>query len=257
MRSLYLTSFKHCMDDGRQAFRDSARKALVLVPGSSVGAALGFGTLDVLRRGGYELLVVPSQDAIDVLGKDNIASLAGLTGTQLDMGRCGPDIVKHVDLVYLPVVSPSLVARVGHGIYDEPLASLVFHALMAGVPVIGTEDGARPTSDGYRAKGYSNPSPGLVEMLEANLGAVAALGMRLYPSRSVAKELGRVINIPSAVPAGKPSVLNTKVITRSDLVGLENCTVLVPTGARFTELAKEYAAEKGVKFSCNQEGEVC
>lgn len=251
---LYLASFRNHTAKDQKTFWGSRKKALVLVAGSGIGGEGGFCALSVLRQAGYELWVVPSKEAVNAYGLESIASLAGVPVAQLGGVRIDAEAVGHVDLLYLPVVSPGFVAKVAHGVYDDILTRYVFHALMAGVPVVGVEDGAEPASDCYKALGYTEPPPGLVQLLQSNIAAAAKVGIRLRPLETIADELTRTVGVSNPEAEEGMPVLDARVVTRSDLLGLENRSVLVSPTTRFTDLAKEYAAGKSIDFLRRQEG---
>ena len=247
--NLYLANLKHQNDCSRRDIGYPAEKCvLTLVPGATGGGMAGFAALGLLRRRGYRLIVAVSAAALAVYGRENLSSLT----EQKDVltGVCQPELAQQAAFVYLPVISANLVGKLAHGIYDEPLATLVFHALMAGKEVVGVLDGANPAGEDFLRRGFSAPPAGLVKLLNANLAKVADQNIRLYPAVKIEGVLAELTGgqEETAAPSGQTVYWDRskRVITQADLQGLGQAVVIIPAGTRLTDVAREYAIARKI-----------
>ncbi|NYE56554.1 microcompartment protein PduM [Carboxydothermus ferrireducens] len=249
--SIYLTAMKNYLEQ-QNSLNSSKPKALILVAGATGGAQEGFQALERLRES-YEIIVVASQAALDLYGEENLKSLTGTAKIYQGKEFKIYDFLKVVNIVFLPVVSSNLVGKLAHGIYDEPLASLIFHAKLAGKPVIGVVDGALPDGDGFKSRGFTNPPPGLVKLINENIEKLRAQEIYLYKGKTILEKLSPYLGPQTAetsVVSSKTGVtLNKRVITREDLLELANQTVTVSQKTIITDLAREYAVQNNIKIN--------
>ena len=229
--NLYLTTMKLHSDRNRQAARQApGKRILTLVAGATGGGTTGFAALEPLLRQGYRLIVVASAAALGIYGRENLASLTGQPEILDGSEGCPPELVQTVEFVYLPVVSANLIGKLAGGIYDEPLATLIFHALMAGKEVIGVADGAQPDGSEFRRRGFANPPAGLAELLNVNLAKVAAQNIRLYPAAAIAGVLAERAGT-AADSMDRATICwnqRKKIITQADLKGLAHVVLSAP-----------------------------
>jgi hypothetical protein len=222
-------------------------KALVLISESMSRAEAGFLGLDLLRREGYQLFCTASDRALACWGRERLLALSGLEGLSSAEDREWDNLDESVSLVYLPAVSPGLLGKLAHGIYDEPLTSLILLAQLRGLPVIGILDGV--LSEERSGTGPLRRGPG--RTLRENRERVAAQGIDLFPSGVAGPELARRLGVrPEAERTGPPDgVLSPRrrVVTRADLEALEENVLTVPAGTILTALARDYAAEMGIE----------
>lgn len=225
----------------------------MLIPGATSGAQEGFSALAILRANNMSLLPVASTSALKLYGLENLQSLVFFHLVQTEAAFDNIDIVKSVELIYLPVITANLAGKLANGIYDELLAVLIFHAQMAGIPVIGTVDGASPEGEDFRRRGYNKPPAGLVAMLYNNLAKLAAQDIKLYPAREISEQLRKRLGCqPEQAAAAKNTerrdIIKKKFITLTDLQGQENTVLELIPNAVVTDLAKEYAGENNISF---------
>lgn len=251
--SLYLTTIKNNFSRQTDNVCSQGGKALVLILGATSGAQEGFSALEVLRANNMSLIPVASAGALKLYGVENLQSLGGFSLVHAETAFDNIDIVKSVELIYLPVITANLAGKLANGIYDEFLAVLIFHAQMAGIPIIGTVDGASPDGEDFRRRGYNNPSAGFAAMLNSNLAKIAAQDIKLYPAGEVANRLKKLLGSQSKVQAAEAKnneqqSIKKKFITLSDLQGKGNTVLELVPGAVITDLAKEYAEKSNISF---------
>jgi hypothetical protein len=221
--------------------------ALVLIAESMSRAEAGFGGLDLLRRKGYQLFCAASDRALSCWGRERLLSLTGLEDFSSAEDRERDNLGEPVSLVFLPTVPPGLLGKLAHGIYDEPLTSLILQAQLRGVPVIGVLDGALSEE----RSGVASFRRGLGRTLRENREKVAAQGIDLIPSGVAGPELARRLGVgPEAERTEPPDAAlppRRRIVTRADLEALEEDVLTVPAGTILTALARDYAVEKGIE----------
>lgn len=244
--SLYLTAMKNYLGQPKDE-ENHKPNALILIAGATGGADEGFKLVAELKNS-YNLLVVASQKALAIYGEENLKSLTG-SAKIINGENFSYELLKTTSLVYLPVISANLVGKLAHGIYDEPLASIIFHAKLAGKPVIGVVDGALPDGDGFTRRGFVNPPSGLVKLLRENIKRVLEQEILLVEAAKIQASLAPFLNTSSKT-AAQPTrtAINKRIVTREDLLNYENLELTVPKRAIITDLAREYAAQKNIKF---------
>ncbi|GAV21922.1 flavoprotein [Carboxydothermus pertinax] len=249
--SIYLTAMKNYL--GQQKTTESFKpKALILIAGATGGAEEGFLALERIKTT-YDLMVVASQNAFNLYGEENLKSLTGVSLIHNGEEFKNYDFLKTISLVFLPVITANLVGKLAHGIYDEPLASIIFHAKLAGKPVLGIVDGALPDGEGFKRRGFNNPPAGLVKLIQENIEKVREQEIFLYEGKKILAKLSPYLALPNPEIPKETSFTRIKIkkriVTRDDLLNLKEVEVIVPQKAILTDLAREYAAQKKIKIT--------
>ena len=249
--SIYLAAMKNYL---RLPPDEEVKKpmVLILVAGATGGAEIGFQMIGEIKNTSHPV-VVASQKAISIYGEENLKTLTGaakiFTGDEFNY-----DLIKATAFVYLPVVSANLVGKLAHGIYDEALSSIILHAKLAGKTVIGVVDGALANGEGFLRRGFSNPPSGLVRLLNENVKKVLEQEIFLVEAAKIKERLAPYLvnntaTEPNSIKTEKNRrEINKRIVTRDDLINLENTAVALPKRAIITDLAREYAAQNNITF---------
>ncbi len=226
-------------------------KALVIFTGGTIGFEQGLAEIKKLQNLCFEITVVLSAAAQEVLGIERIKEELGshisiVTAQSPYPGK----LLREADILIVPVLTQNTAAKLAYTLSDTMVSTLILQGLMMGKPVVAAANAADPL-DGWRAQ-YSmgNASAGLVQALQENLKKLARYGMQLVPVETIGSVSQNVLNRQKTVAVNslttKKTVLDAAAIQAAAQNGSKR--IAVSPGTIITPLAKDTARDCGVEI---------
>jgi 3-polyprenyl-4-hydroxybenzoate decarboxylase len=226
-------------------------KALVIFTGGTIGFEQGLTEIKKLQALCFEITVVLSVAAQEVLGIERIKEELGshisiVTAQSPYPGK----LLREADILIVPVLTQNTAAKLAHTLSDTMVSTLVLQGLMMGKPVVAAANAADPL-DGWRAQ-YSmgNASAGLVQALQENLKKLTRYGMHLVPVETIGSVSQKLLNQQKTVAVNpstnKKTVLDAATIQAAAQNG--STSVAVSPGTIITPLARDIARDCGVEI---------
>jgi hypothetical protein len=226
-------------------------KALVIFTGGTIGFEQGLAEIKKLQDLGFEVTVVLSVSAQDVLGIERIKEELGSHISIVTAQSSYPGkLLREADILIVPVLTQNTAAKLAHTLTDTMVSTLILQGLMMGKPIVAASNAADPL-DSWRAQ-YSmgNASAGLVKALQENLKKLAGYGMQLVPVETIGSVSQKLLNQQKTVavnpPTNKKTVLDAATIQAAAQNGSKS--IAVSRGTIITPLAKDIARDCGVQI---------
>lgn len=209
-----------------------------------------------------------SQSAKSVLDYEYIASELRVDNFLEDNSF---DCLEDADLIIVPVLTRNTAAKISAHFADTTLIDLIFHALMAGIPVLAAQNAADLSSDVWAELGMDKIPPALLEENQKQLKKIKSYGIQLIDAESISQEVKKIFNQEKLSSTEKKSenkveskdrndttnsnsiYLNSKVLTYRDINPLAEDIeiVYVKEDAIITPYARDVAKNKGM-IICSQ-----
>ncbi|MRN56410.1 hypothetical protein [Paenibacillus monticola] len=144
------------------------------------------------------------------------------------------------DVLFIPVLSLSLLSRLTQLDTGHPFVQLIVSALCAGIPVGALTLGAEPGHYRWGEQGLSQASPFLKEQMLAMVSKIESFGIKLL-------EPDKVGNWLSSAKAP----LKKQVLTAEDIrsaLKLDRTSIVLSRHAVITPLAADMAREYGIEL---------
>ncbi|ADQ14436.1 flavoprotein [Halanaerobium hydrogeniformans] len=209
-----------------------------------------------------------SQSAKSVLDYEYIASELGVENfLEENSFACLED----ADLIVVPVLTRNTAAKISAHFADTTLIDLIFHGLMAGIPVVAARNAADLSSDIWAELGMDKIPPALLEENQKQLRKIESYGIQLIEAEAISQTVQRLLGQTEKSSAGQKSnkkveskntdnntinnsiYLDSKVLTYRDINPLadEIEIVYVKENAIITPYARDVAQNKGM-IICSQ-----
>lgn len=240
------------------------KRALVVYTGSTINFADSLESLRKLKGEGFTYSVFLSPSAAALL--DVAAIREALEPENLWLGTTDqpPEaLATSYHTVLVPCLTINTASHIAACMPDSPASRIVTNAMWRGKNVVINIDGCCPDFPGRAAKGYRMTEP-LKAYLRENLAKIQAFGATLTSARGMYAKTMKVIGnlaaakaegkpmgacAVSAKPAGKAVRVSAKVLGNGHVMGCPaGGTLVVSKGTVVTQLAKEAAAQRGVKI---------
>ncbi|MBP2646172.1 MAG: flavoprotein [Firmicutes bacterium] len=248
----------------------SSMKMLVVFTGGMIGLQEAFAALRTLKDQGAELTAVLSPAAEKVIGLPVIKEQLGKEVAVITEVTANLyEVIRHTDLVLVPVLTQNSLAKLVHLIYDTVATEVILRAIQFGKKVIAARNAADPL-DSYRVQtGMAKAPEKLLRKMQGYMGQVEEYGIKLVD----AKELGWIVqqvlqtensrveiskksaildltyrnkeNRVAAGVKGKP-ILNAAQVQKAISSGEDRVVLVQDT--LITPLAKELAQEAGIEI---------
>ncbi|MFB0920835.1 MAG: flavoprotein, partial [Oscillospiraceae bacterium] len=178
--------FKQIVDLVVSKLIERSKKLLVLYTGSPVGMDAAQEQLRQLRREGYTFSVYASASARNVLNMNAIYDDLGVSDRRIIDDYHG--FLPLGSAMVIPTLTRNSAAKLAYGINDNPFCDIVSHGIMSGYEIIAAYDAccSKRAIDMSVQTGSANAYRA---MLAANLDALAAYGIRLTASNTLAEEV--------------------------------------------------------------------
>lgn len=239
------------------------KRALVVYTGSTINFADSLESLKKLKGEGFTYSVFLSPSAAALL--DVAAIREALEPENLWIGTTDqpPEaLATSYHTVLVPCLTINTASHIAACMPDSPASRIVTNAMWRGKNVVINIDGCCPDFPGRAAKGYRMTEP-LKAYLRENLAKIQAFGATLTSAQGLyAKTLKVIGNLTAAKAEEKPAgscalpkttgkavKVSAKVLGNGHVMGCPaGGTLVVTKGTVITQLAKEAAAQRGVKI---------
>ncbi|MGQ9532996.1 MAG: hypothetical protein ACUVTQ_09365 [Desulfotomaculales bacterium] len=227
---------------------------LVLLTGGTIGWPQVREGLRALAADGVTFRMVCSRAAARIHKREELLAICPPEHIVSEDGEQGAwRLLRETRGVLVPVLTRKTAARVAALDFAGLIPNLILEALMKGLPVVAARDAADPDHPEWRSVLGGEPHPGLAAALRENLRRVEALGVRLVAAAEL-EAAGRAmagaggVAVPKAHQPGAPVVRG--VLTAAEILAAarEGREIRLGPGALVTPLARDVAAEHGVRL---------
>lgn len=272
--ALMSTIVEYISDQIVLRYMDACKKAAVLFSGALIGYGDAVASLNKLKEEGWELTVVMSKAAAEVLTEERIQKDIGPEAIFVEGAPVnGRQIIDDNQFVIIPTLTINTAAKVANCISDNLLTNMISRAMATGKPVIAAVDGCCP-DNAVRAKIGFKVTDAYKAKMRSHLEDMQSFGIHLTVDHNLCKKVNQFytasfdFSSPDSgakpVSAGnkeakKPSCgclpktaeysvkLDKKVIGRVDVAKNAGYkTIIVGTDALVTGLASDEARNRGI-----------
>ncbi|WP_150269255.1 hypothetical protein [Paenibacillus tepidiphilus] len=219
---------------------------LVLLTGHFIGMEEGLAAIRTLAGSGARIKLAVDEQLTETMdlrevvrqtGVDDIISPAGL--------RSFP--AAGAELLFIPVLSLSLLARLSQLDTADPLVCLTVQALCAGKPVAALKLGATPGHYRWGEQGLSQARPALIQELQRKLDLIGSFGVSLLEANEVA-------NWPATAAGREPKKQVLTAADVQDAIKLNRTGIVLDDSAVITPLASDLARQAGIELTFKEKG---
>lgn len=273
--ALMSTIVEYISDQIVLRYMNACKKAAVLFSGALIGYADAVKSLKELKNDGWELTVVMSKAADEVLTKERIQNDIGPDAIYVEGAPVnGRQIIDDNQFVIVPALTINTAAKVANCISDNLLTNMISRAMATGKPVVAAVDGCCPDNE-VRAKMGFKVTDAYKARMRSNLEALQSYGIHFTVDNNLFEKVNKVytasFDFPSPDSNAKPAKvkaeqtaqpscsgsaaaeeassikLNKNVIGRVDIArNARYKTIIVGAGAVVTGLASDEAYNRGI-----------
>lgn len=214
------------------------KQALVIFTGAMAGYKDALHSLKEMSADGYNFKVVLSKSAQKILDQDKIKEELKVSDIYVEENPKDIDYLKKdIDKIVISTLTRNSAAKVATGIADTLPTYLISWGIMAGIPIVASEEGCNPKNSNSRH--YQN-------MLVNNLNILKEYGISLRKAKDIYKD--KFKEFTNSIEYEKEMFMEKKLITREDVIEAKNSNkkILVSKNTIVTQLAKDIAREIGV-----------
>lgn len=249
-------------------YMEACKKATVLFTGAIIGYTDAVESLKALKNDGWDMTVVLSQAAAEVITEDRIRKDIDPSAIYVEGAPVnGRQLINESQFVIIPALTINTAGKLANCIFDNLITNMVSYALHSGKPIVAAIDGCCPDNKvrekiGFKVNDYYKAK------LRSNLVELQAFGINLTTDKSLAGKVNKVFASSFDFPApeseeeAKPScgciaaqetvkstsiTLDKRVIGRVDVAknAMYN-TIIVSSDALVTGLAADEASKRGI-----------
>lgn len=253
-------------------YMDACKKATVLFTGALIGYNDAITSLKQLKEEGWELTVVMSKAAAEVITEDRIRKDIDPSAIYVEGAPVnGRQLINECQFVIVPALTINTAAKLANCIFDNLITNMISFAMHSGKPIVAAVDGCCPDNE-VRAKLGFKVTESYKSKLRSNLVDIQSFGIVLTTDKSLAKKVDKVFTSSFDFPVpesaeepkketAKPScgcaatqevkalttTLDRRVIGRVDIAkNARFKTIYVSSDALVTALAAEEASNRGI-----------
>lgn len=246
-----------------------AKRALVLFTGAKIGFNESMNELLEMKKNGWQLKVVLSDDAMNVLDPEAIKKELNLDKIyHRDNIESQRDLYTSVDLMIVGTMSINTAAKLAVGITDTVLLSLINHGFMAGIPLVAAKNACNPDDPRRIELGMGKSTAMYRKMLLSNMDKLKEFGMVLVEAKELECACDKGF-VAKAIPGDKKEeslnqdkkehlpvtspldaiTFDKKVVSRTDILKVRDAKIIkVPVDAIVTEYAIEAIDSFGLQM---------
>ena len=272
--ALMSTIVEYISDQIVLKYMDACKKAAVLFSGALIGYADAVASLKDMKKDGWQLKVVMSKAAAEVLTEERIKNDIDPDAIYVEGAPVnGRQIIDDNQFVIIPALTINTAAKVANCISDNLLTNMIARAMATGKPIVAAIDGCCPDNE-VRAKIGFKVTDAYKKRMRSNLEALQSYGIHLTVDANLFAKLNKVYTASFDFPVpgsdkdtqtakqsdkkscgcntkqaeAKESVkLDKKVIGRVDIAkNARYKTIIVREDALITGLAKDEANNRGI-----------
>lgn len=190
--ALMSTIVEYISDQIVLRYMDACKKAAVLFSGALIGYADAVRSLKELKNDGWELTVVMSKAADEVLTKERIQNDIGPDAIYVEGAPVnGRQIIDDNQFVIVPALTINTAAKVANCISDNLLTNMISRAMATGKPIVAAVDGCCPDNE-VRAKLGFKVTEAYKARMRNNLEAIQSYGIHLTIDHDLCKKVNKV-----------------------------------------------------------------
>ncbi len=221
--ALMSTIVEYISDQIVLRYMDACKKAAVLFSGALIGYADAVKSLKELKNDGWELTVVMSKAADEVLTKERIQNDIGPDAIYVEGAPVnGRQIIDDNQFVIIPALTINTAAKVANCISDNLLTNMISRAMVTGKPVVAAVDGCCPDSE-VRAKIGFKVTDAYKVRMRSNLEALQSYGIHLTVDNNLFDKVNKVytasFDFPSPDSSEEPAQVKTEQVAQPSCSG--------------------------------------
>lgn len=238
------------------------RKALVAFTGGSIGFLEGINEIKKLMENGWQVKVLLSKSAENVLTAENIKSQLNIEDIYLESQVIDTSsLYDDIDILIIPVLTLNTAAKLALCINDSMIPSITSHIIMQGKPIVAAKNACDLNNPTRLALGMNRTPEAYKRQTQHYLQLLEDYGLHLVEAEDIynttinlnsyiKKEEKVNISIPLKKTCTKEINFTKKVLSREDIMELakENSDIRLSSGTIVTDLAKETARELDIKI---------
>lgn len=232
-------------------------RALVLFTGGKTKYQEAIKEVKKLADQGWSFAFACSEGAEAIYGSELRAAFPGAEFLTNPLKQSPLELQEKMDLVLIPALSQNSLIKIALGLGDTLPTLLIKMALLLGKPILASNNAA-DTRYFCQQRGLSNPSPGLLELMDGYLDKVASFGIELTDVRNLAQQAealvrGKKTELSPTIICSKSDKARSvakKVITGEDITRAagKGEDIYYQVGTLVTPLARDLARQHGVRL---------
>ncbi|MCI5504310.1 MAG: flavoprotein [Anaerobutyricum sp.] len=221
--ALMSTIVEYISDQIVLRYMDACKKAAVLFSGALIGYTDAVASLNELKKEGWELTVVMSKAAAEVLTEERIKNDIDPEAIFVEGAPVnGRQIIDDNQFVIIPALTINTAAKVANCISDNLLTNMISRAMATGKPIVAAIDGCCPDNE-VRAKIGFKVTDAYKARMRSNLEAIQSYGINLTVDRNLCQKVNKVYTASFDFPVpgsdAKPEPKTTKEATTKPACG--------------------------------------
>ena len=221
--ALMSTIVEYISDQIVLRYMDACKKAAVLFSGALIGYADAVASLNELKKEGWELTVVMSKAAAEVLTEERIKNDIDPEAIFVEGAPVnGRQIIDDNQFVIIPALTINTAAKVANCISDNLLTNMISRAMATGKPIVAAIDGCCPDNE-VRAKIGFKVTDAYKARMRSNMEAIQSYGINLTVDRNLCQKVNKVYTASFDFPVpgsdAKPEPKTTKEATTKPACG--------------------------------------
>lgn len=252
-------------------YMEACKKATVLFTGALIGYNDAVASLKQLKQDGWELTVVMSKAAAEVITEERIKKDIDPNAIYVEGAPVnGRQLINECQFVIVPALTINTAGKLANCIFDNLITNMISFAMHSGKPIVAAIDGCCPDNE-VRAKLGFKVTESYKAKLRSNLVDIQSFGIVLTTDKSLANKVNKVFSssfdFPVPEPAEEPkketakpscgcvidkeetssTTLDKRVIGRVDIAkNAKYKTIYVSGDALVTALAADEAGKRGI-----------
>jgi len=229
-------------------------KALVLFTGGKTKYREALGEIKKLEKKGWSFIFACSKDAAAMFGPELRHEFPGVEFLTSPLNASPLAIQEEMDLILVPTLSQNSLVKVALGLGDTLPTLLIRMALLLGKPILAAKNAADARYF-CQQRGLTQPSVGLLKVMDEHLTKLESLGIRLVEAQDLSKTAEKMVENEKKEPVlycGQQVEIQTtkKVITGEEILAAaqKGENIICQPGRLITPLARELADKHGVKL---------
>lgn len=222
-------------------------KLLVVFSGGTLGLGDAIASINGLRKNNFEMDVVLSRNADDVLGRERMKRELGIDEIYVEGNRELLNMIWEADVLILPTLTVNSAAKIASCINDNYLTLAASHFILSGKQIISSTNCCCPR-DRERLSSGVRINDAYGEKMISNMEQMEKYGIKFTYSKNIEKAVNRVFEGKIDHEEGH-DFRDRKVITYGDVSGIARGSKLrAGKNSLVTPLAKDYLKSKDIEI---------
>lgn len=171
-----------------------SKRGLILFTGATIGYIQSIESIKNLKIDGWELDVVMSKSAQEVLTVDSVKKAIGVSNiiTNED-GSVIKELLERNNVIVIPTLTINSAAKIANCISDTLVTNIVSKALISGKPIVASINGCCPDNRERREIYGDNLSDFHKKRLSNNLEILRSYNIKLSSSENLYKNVNKAL----------------------------------------------------------------